>query len=496
MTDRYFNSDRVIAFSRQIQTFISDMREFKEKHADLWKPYYDEMVDELYEIDATIEDNPIEANNSFQSLPISKYENFQTYVYNNDIAATQTIKGTNERTKTLRAKRKNNDCPVCGHPLQLSDAGSICSNCGYIGNTKSTIPNTRQTSNNNKHIFKQLDALTGTHKAPQNISKIIDYISIWLTDLRYIFNWLNASGPKRYNQWVKKYQQLTDETINPSWFNRKIERKPEFMLPYNIYKLFTDELYAMLEDATRFSNENISNLTNEPDDFIIEVFTKFATQYKRLPTITETIEHNGKVWEIGLFINNISLLYETEDDHIKVKLEKLIGFSLTLPGLMFNYKQVYKKSENPPKKYCYQQEYCWITNRTFHTTFVDINKQDKEAIANLIIKFNDYYKEQAYSASDKTCNSPLYCCTIICVINLPYFQKYKRVLNFIPVKDKSTAAHIRKRFFDFEISHPELFEPYKKANVEVEQTNITTTVHEAEEVELPEEIKFDDDINF
>ena len=494
--DRYFNPERVLEFSRQIQSFIDEMDSFKIQHSNLWTSYYDDMREELIEIRSMIEDNIIEANNMFQALPISKYENFQSYVFNNDINALQTIKGTNERSKTLRAKRKNNACPVCGKPLVLSDAGAICNNCGYVGSSKSSVPNTRQTSNNNKHIFKQLDALTGTHKAPQNISKIIDYISIWLTDLRYIYNWLNANGSKRYNTWVKKYQQLTDETITPLFFNRKIERKPEFMWDYNRYKLFTDELYALLEDATRYSNENISNLTDQPDEFIIEVFVKFAKQYERLPKISETIEYKGKIWEIGLFINNLSLLYEVPEDHIKTKLENLIGFSLTLPGLMFNYKQVYKKSENPPKKYCYQQEYCWITNRTFHTSFVDISKQDKEAIANLIIKFNDYCKEKTYEALDKTCNSPLYCCTIICVINLPYFQKYKRVLNFIPVKDKSTAANIRKRFFDFEISHPELIEPYRKTSTEVETHNVVTEIESASDTELPEEIKFDDDLNF
>lgn len=493
MEQRFFDPEKVLAFNRQIQSLIDEMNTFKTTHPNLWKQLYDDTIDELENIAEMIEDNIIEANKAFQSLPISKYDTFQSYVFNNDINALSVIKGTNERTKTLRAKRKNNDCPSCGCPLTLSDAGTVCNNCGYTGSIKQTTPNTRQTSNNNKHIFKQLDALTGTHKAPQNITRIIDFISLWLTDLRYIYNWLNADGSKRYNTWVKKYQQLTDETVSPQFFNRIIDRKPENMWEYNVYKLFTDEFYAMLEDATRYSNENVSNLTNQPDELIIDVFTAFAKKFGRLPKINETIEFAGKVWEIGLFINNISLLCETPPEHIKSKLEKLIGFSLTLPGLMFNYKQIYKKSENPPKKYCYQQEYCWITNRTFHTTFVNMSKQDKEAIANLIIKFNDYCKEQTYAASDKTCNSPLYCCTIICVINLPYFQKYKRILNFIPVKDKSTAASIRRRFFNFENTHPDLIEPYRVATSEVENQNIITEVHELDEEEaiIPDEIKYD-----
>ena len=131
--DRYFTAERIIEFTRRIQTFINDMNEFKVKHSDLWQPFYDEMIDSLDEIEATIEDNPIEARDSFEALPISKYENFQAYVFNNDINALQTIKGTNERTKTLRAKRKNKDCPVCGGQLHLSDAGAICESCGYVG---------------------------------------------------------------------------------------------------------------------------------------------------------------------------------------------------------------------------------------------------------------------------------------------------------------------------------------------------------------------------
>lgn len=493
--ESYFNIQKTSEFGRQIQSLLSEMQSFKESHPSLWKSTYDDMIEELENINDIMEDNIVEANHSFQSLPISKYDNFQSYVFNNDINALSVIKGTNERTKTLRAKRKNNDCPVCGKPLTLSDTGAVCNVCGYVGSIKTTIPNTRQTSNNNKHIFKQLDALTGTHKAPQNISKIIDYISLWLTDLRYIYNWLNANGSKRYNQWVKKYQQLKDETITASFFNRIIDRKPENMWPYNIYKLFTDELYAMLEDATRYNNENVSNLVGQSDEFIIELFTEFATKNQRLPKINETVEKDGKVWELGLFINKLSLLCETSPEHIKSKIESLIGFSLTLPGLMFNYEEVYKKSENPPKKYCYQQEYCWITNRTFHTTFVEMSKQDKEAIANLIIKFNDYCKEQTYAATDKTCNSPLYCCTIICIINLPYFQKYSKILNFIPVKDKATAASIRKRFFDFEITHSELIEPYRKQSTEMESHNIITEINEVKE-ELPDEIKFDDEFEF
>ena len=223
----------------------------------------------------------------------------------------------------------------------------------------------------------------------------------------------------------------------------------------------------------------------------------FIKTHKRLPTIMEDYVFEDERFEIGLYLNSLSLLHTVPKNHIKTRLENLINCDLTMPGLMFNYREVYKKSENPPKKYCYQQEYCWITNRTFHTPFIEMPKQDKESIVKLIIQFNEFYKEQAYLKSDKGCNSPLYCCTIACVLNLPYFQKYKRALKFIPVKDKGTASHIRKEFFNFEVHHPECIAPYQKESTEINnEPQVITEEIATTNDELPEEIKFTDDILF
>ena len=479
--DCYFTPERINAFIKNIESFLDDMEKFNRDHPESWKSDYDDLRDDLEEVLNTIEDNPIEANKLFQALPISKYDSFHNYVYNNDINCINSIRGNNERTKILRAKRSSNNCPFCGKPLTLIDASSICENCGYTSDSKSSTPNTRSTSNNTKHTYKQLDALTGTRKAPSNISKIIDYIAIWLTDLHFIYDWLKSNGGKRYEQWVKKYSQLTDEYITQSFFNRVIDRVPENKWDYNTFKLFTDELYNMLEYATRYSNENNSNMEGiNDDDYIIEIFESFVKTHKRLPGITEEYVYEGERYEIGLFLNSISLYYDVPANHIKAKLERKLQCNLTMPGLMFNYGEVYNKAANPPKKYCYQQEYCWISNRTFHTPFIDISKPDKEAIANLILKFNDYYKEQTYAKSDKGCNSPLYCCSIVCVLNLPYFQKYKRALEFIPVKDRGTASHIRKEFFKFEVEHPEIFEPYKKVGGEGGGDGVDVSIEEVE----------------
>lgn len=457
----YFNEDRILLFTRKIEGLLSEIDNFKKEHADLWKPEYQELKNSLITILSVIENNPIDADANFQELPISKYDSFTNYVYNRDINCITSIKGNNERTKTLRARRKNNECPNCGNPLALSCGTASCALCGYVNEMKTSSQSSHLASNNTKHIYKQLDALTGMRKIPSNIVKVIDFVTVWLTDLHYIYDWLNSNGGARYTQWLNKYKKLTAECINATFFDRVIERKPENMWEYNIFKLFTDELYMMLEYATRYSNEKNSNMESLNDETIVEIVKAFALKYKRLPVITEEFKFEGKRYEIGLYMNSLSLLHTVPEDHIKVKLEQLLGCDLTMPGLMFNYREVYKKSENPPKRYCYQQEYSWIINRVFHVPFIDMPSTDREAIASIIFKFNDYYKNKAFVKQEKGCNSPLYCCTITCVFNLPYFQKYRDALKFVAVKDKGTASNIKREFFNFENDNVEFLRPYQ-----------------------------------
>lgn len=461
--NQYAAQTRMDKFSSMLESYLKDMRKLKAENPNVWKQEYDDLYNELNNILLIHDNNPYESNKMFNSTIISKYDSFINYVYNNDVGSIAELKGSNERTKTLRAKRKDVNCPLCGYSLTTNSGTIYCANCGYT-NDVSVTNSVRITSNNMKHIYKQLDALTGVRKAPCNIEKIIDYISIWLTDLQFIYCWLSSNNGKRLGQWISKYNELTDDIITVEFFDRKIERVPDNMFDYNVFKLFTDELYLMLEYATRYANENDSNMQLLPDERVIEIYQEFVMHNHRLPTIVDKITIDGVIYEIGLHANTLSLLYDVPQDHVKRKLERMFNTSLTHPGLMFNYKQVYKKSENPPKKYCYQQEYCWITNRTFHTEFITMPKRDKEAIVMIITKFNEYYKEQTYIKQDKGCNSPLYCCTIACVINLPYFRKYAELLRFIPVKDKNTVSHIRREFFNFETANQEMLEPFQHEN--------------------------------
>lgn len=481
----YYNTQRINELTGSIKTRIEEMNAFKTQFQQLWKNSYDDMLMELENILTLIEFNPVSADKRYNDMIISKYDNFQTYVYNNDINALDVIKCNTERTKTLRAKRKNIPCPNCGGKMNPSDLGYTCDSCDYSQEHKPGGHTNRTVSNNTKHICKQLDALTGARKAPANIVKIIDYIIIWLTEPHYIMNWLKSredevetdKKTKRVTKqtaiqkWMKKYSTYTGNLINEAFFMKNIPRDPSSMMDYNVFKLFMDEFYAMLEYAHRCSMEAESTMSGMNEDEVFEIFKEYAekNQYK-VPGISDSYtDSKGISWDVGRYVNMLSL--NASDINIKKRLEKLFErtlimknkTSLTIPGLMFNYKEVYTRLEVPPKKYCYQQEYSWIMNRTFHTPFVSMDKHDKDAIVDIILRFNEYYKDRVSKQEDKTCNSPLYCCTIICVINLPYFQKYQNALKYVPVKDNTTIASIKKAFFEFELKNLDYIKPFKIA---------------------------------
>lgn len=525
---------------------------------------YTVLRNKLINILQLLDENYCLANQMYQQLPISKFDNFAAYVYNTDANSINKIQGTSEKVKTIRTKRNNHSCPQCGRQLTVSGSESRCQSCGYMSDIKDHS-NVKPGANNAKHINKQLDIITGVRKAPANIKKIIDYIIIWLTDLRYIYAWLVSRGRDRYNKFVEKLQEYLNIQIVDQWFNRVIERKPENMWKYNVFKLFTDEFYNMLEYTIRLASEGESNMCELPDDlayFIVESWVKtyhtvpkihdiisipndllyqvinniqpdrYASSLQSLNNTIKPIDHviqrtneivnindtsnvavtnnpnlisqaytpgqsnilsqHAKVYidknnthtsyEIGLFINSLSFWVKIPDNNIKQRVERLFRRPISIPGLMFNFREVYRKADSIPKKYSYQQEFCWITNQTFHTPFIEIDTQDKQVIADIIHKFNTFYKDKMLKETGKSCNSPLYCCTLECILNLPFFEKYKPILDYVPMKDKDTAAHIHAEFHNFARTYSQLLKPYNVARGD--EANKVNTVN-FEEVNKP-----------
>jgi hypothetical protein len=116
---------------------------------------------------------------------------------------------------------------------------------------------------------------------------------------------------------------------------------------------------------------------------------------------------------------------------------------------MFNFNEIYSQNENIPWKYNYQQEYAFIIHNAFNKPYVNILKSDKEDIVKIILKFNEYYKSEIYRECGKFTNAPLYCCSLISVLELPKLSKYKGILELIPLKERSTYTNINAKWFKF-----------------------------------------------
>lgn len=471
------------AFANKVNALINEMKvtkressittitASKRKGSNItWKDQYDVLLEKLEDIIDTMDGDANLAKTQFRNLDISKYESFDTYVYNNDPTAIDNKKGTNERTKLLRAKRKHaTKCPTCKEQLVMVESILTCPICGYMIEGKGNSSGSRSSTDNNKHTMKQLDAVIGKKKPPANIYKIRNHISTWLTDMKYLHEWLIDN--KKVDAWMDKYYALTHEHIDETFFDQVFEAIPANKWKYDVFKLFTDELYLLLEKAKRYSRIKSSNLNHLSKEEIVDIFIAYYDATGgQLPKLNDTIacdvteldgtEHEVK-YEVGLYVAQLSLIFDTPKGSVKEQLEQLYECSLTMPGLMFNFNDVYEQSDNVPKKYNYQQEFAYITNCAFNAPFVNISQQDITVITDLILKFNSYYKDEMYRTKSKHCNAPLFCCTLVCIIqNLPYFSKYAYVEECLPTKDKSTLANIKSNWFKFMCSHEDLIKPF------------------------------------
>lgn len=464
---------------------------------DLWKNDYDLLYDRILDIKGIAQYNYIMAIEQFRALDISNYDSFSNYIYNKDIDIFKCRKGYIERTKLLRARRKGKTCPECHKALSSSSGVMVCKFCGYSSNTKNGAPDFRTGTDSSKHTCKHIDAITGAKKPPANIVKIIHYISTWLTDLKFIYRWLVDNH--KLTNWIVKYKQITNESIGPTFFTKVIERTEENVWDYNIYKLFTDEFYELLEKAKRYSklkSSNMEALSQDERKRIITAYMK-SGNIKKIPEPNVTFKFEDVEYEVGLFFNTISLIGLSPsdlEDPIERSTETIeliqwiwdtFHINAAMPGLMFNFNDIYCQSDNVPKRYNFTQEYAYILHETFHVSYIDITVQDKKAIMNLVLKFNDFYKKHSLSANGRECNAPLFACTFMCILNqFPYFRKYRDAVKLQPIKDKNTSSRIRSEWFKFMNSNPDLMRTYsQEAILEAERMKAEEAQRESQSME-------------
>jgi len=463
-------------FRDKINGLITQIDEFESKNPTLWKQEYDFIRMDLEEVLSINEGNYQEAEDKYNKIIISKHESFDNYVRQENHTMENKLRGNNIRVKLSRAKRKFKKCPMCNSNLDARDATYVCKKCDYTTDIKPTKTKTNVRSNDNIYIHKQLANMTGLKKPPANISKIIPYISIWLTEMKYIHEWLTFKDKYTegyYLDWKKKLvktaginRSIIVDTINDElstaiiddgrtvftnndgltmftgFSSIVIERTEDNMFNCEIFKVFTDELYKMLEYAKNCSKVDVSNMYSLDDKVIIEIFANYI---KKFPGKVPGLDESFNDYEVGHYINELSLTIDKS--FVKDELEKLFKCSLTIPGLMFNFKDVYAVNENVPQCYNYIQEFPYIIHETFKVPYATIPPRVKEQMVELISLFNNYHKN---TNDGKSSNSPLLCCTLENILDFPYFNEYKSaIMKFLQRKDKNTISIIKARFFQF-----------------------------------------------
>lgn len=465
-----------------IQQFKTDIEKYLEKNDN---NEIEELNNEIEEIIEQYEFNKIDAINSWNSLMCSNFTNFQDYLNYIDPDCLRNTNTVISRVKITRAERKKPICIKCNKELTAIDSELICTQCGYSENIKTSTPNTRINNINSKHVIKQMEAICGIKKIPAKIEKLREYILVWLTDLHFIYDWLIYSN--NMENFINKYERYTTYKIENTekFFNRIIERIPENKIKFKVFKLFMDEFYLLLEFCKKRYSSQISNLSCESDEVKLKVIKSYLETNSNIPEPKDVFIYNNNIYEIGLYFAELSIWYTHSAQSIFNKIVKLFNSknntinekSFTVPGLMFNFPEVYKTSENVPKKYSYGQEYIYLNNYVFNVPYINISNQDKKEIEEIIFEFNKYYKdENSKRLMSNKVNSPLFTCTIVCIIEqLPKFNKYKIILDYLPDKaliNSTTKSYINAIWFKFIIENPQILEKYKEEKQEEEMDNL------------------------
>jgi hypothetical protein len=440
-----------------VKSLVNEIMKFKENFPDFYRDDYEELKEQLIEIIDISEDNVEMALDMFNQTPIAVYKSFKKYAYSIDKSLTGVLRYQTESIKSLRAKRKENRCPNCNEPM----LGDTCNNCEF--NNEQVKSNVKVTSDNSRHIIKQLEALVGQKNPPSNIIKISDHIITWLTDLHYIYDFIIASD--KWEVFHEEFEKSLDKNkrikVSPEYFQQIIPRDRNHVWLYNTFKIFMNEFHSMLTIAKRLSQTPISNMNRLNNSQIVEVFLDWIDVEDYSDHLYDVdCVFNG--YEIGYYLTELRLIPYVEETHVKHELEEILGINLTMEGLMFNFNSVYSKSDKIPFKFNFQQEYIYILHITFHIDHVSIEQQDKEAIIELVLEFNNYSKAEAYKVTKKNCNSPLYCITFERIFStLKYFKKYDAIIQYLPVKEHRTTDEISKKWFNFTQNRQDIVGKYK-----------------------------------
>ena len=360
--------------------------------------------------------------------------------------------------------------------MVLEEGQFRCKACNYTTEVKSSNTVINLSRESRKHPEKLITTISGRGSPPRSVLKIIDYITTWLTDLKYVHRWLIAH-PARYNVFKKKYKQSKKHDLTDSFFNVVVERKPENVWEFDVYHLLIGEFQQLLEESKMLSKHR-SNMWYMKKEEILTIVDKFIEKNGKIVPAPDYIDDEEH--ELGAYFVQLLLLARYPETHVKNDIKKRLfdniedtecvsGDPLTLPGLSFNFNEIFNQSESMVRRYDFQQCNSWIQRKIFNVPPSLITPGELESILNVILEFNQYYKEYWKTEKSQTKNSPLYAVTFRLILKeLPAFNKYFNEFSiFLPTKEQKTVLQIKKIWASFLEQKPEIVSKYVTPTTEI-----------------------------
>ena len=459
-------------FIGKINALIKSINAFRDENPSQWKSEYGLLKSELEEILLITDCSFLCAEEKFSELPIAKFDSFKAYLREYVSSVTiiaQSEEGAQKVKSTRDRKHKTYKCPSCNTNMVLEEGQFRCKSCNYTAEIKTSNTVINLSRESRKHPEKLITTIAGRGSPPRSVLKIIDYVTVWLTDLKYVHRWLIAH-PVRFDVFKKKYKQYKKRDLNDAFFNTIIERKPENVWEFEIYHLLISEFQQLLEESKMLSRHR-SNMWYMKREDILHIVTNFIKEKGKIvptPDYVDDEEH-----ELGAYFVQLLLLAQYPDTHVKNDIKKMLfddieeierasGDPLTLPGLSFNFNDAFNQSESMVRRYDFQQCNSWIQRKIFNIPPSSITPGELESMLDVILAFNQYYKEYWKTEKSQTKNSPLYAVTFRLILKeLPAFNKYFDEFSiFLPMKEQKTVLQIKKIWASFLEQKPEIISKY------------------------------------
>lgn len=461
--DNFGDTEIKDSFRERITTLLNEGLKLQEneKINKLWTPEDDEEIDKLREYVTLINmGNEYVAIDEFEkNSKLRSFDHFVDYISSkpkHNIEILRYINKSGGKTKANRATSKITICKSCGRPTKIVNDKMVCINpyCHDSNAISNDIILTKTDSM--KHTRNKIEMLIENKDPPGKITALLPLITIWLTDLDYLYDWLKYQETFQFmrnkiteQMWVRKFRNVYVQREGVKFTERKIKNEEKYAWSYPEYKLLITQFHSMLTECNRLGQSQciVSNMTSLDDDKKLEIIRAFKNEKDRVPVVNEIYYYEEVGYGIGNYFNQLALMNDESD--LKLQIDEIFGTKIRIPGLMTNFLALPTKNI---ERFILTENYAYIIHKVFQLSSIHIPRNDINKMVELIKKFDEFVQAKTIKGDKKMIrtNSKSYSCKLKCILVLPYFYKYSKLWKFMPTKSDETTSKIEGLWDEFE----------------------------------------------